>query len=177
MTNADFRVDRPAFEHYRELGRLRDEADIQWNTTCGGFWLLQRYEHVREVMQSPEVFTNETISPFHRTQELRLVPQILGGEEHLRYRQLLNPWFSPGAVRRREDDACGRCAALVDGLLSRGGCDLVADFALRYPTDVFCSCSSSAYPPRTARSSCRGSRRSLRPLVPTPFTRPRMRST
>ena len=33
MTNADFRVGRPAFEHYRELGRLRDEADIQWNTT------------------------------------------------------------------------------------------------------------------------------------------------
>lgn len=59
----DYRLDRPAHWHHEELSARREAEPFFWNPTCEGFWMIQRYEHVREALQNPRLFTNDTISP------------------------------------------------------------------------------------------------------------------
>ena len=50
---------------------------------------------------------------------------------------MLNRWFAPAVVRRLEPLVLSRCVELIEELRPRGGCDLVSDFAIRFPTDLF----------------------------------------
>jgi cytochrome P450 len=52
-------------------------------------------------------------------------------------RRVLNRWFAPAAVRRLEPLVLSRCIELIEELKPKGGCDLVSDFAIRFPTDLF----------------------------------------
>ena len=137
VSNVDYRLDRPAFWHYNALSEARDAAPVVGNTNCGGFSMVQRYDDVRSVLQDPHTFTNETISPFNPVQTLRLLPQVLNPPEQIWYRRVLNPWFSPASVNRRLPVVRAHCATLVASMVEQGSCDFVADFALRFPTDIF----------------------------------------
>ena len=100
--------------------------------------MFNRYDQVREALQNPEVFTNDVLSALSEPEtQTRLLPQTLSGLEHVRYRQILNPWFSPGSVARIEPFARERCREMVADLAPRGTCDLAVDFAMVYPTEVF----------------------------------------
>ena len=99
--------------------------------------MIQRFDDVRSVLQKYDTFTTETITPFNPVQTLRLVPQVYDPPQQVRYRQVLNPWFSPAAVKRREPAVRQRCAELVAEVVGSGVCDFVRDFGLRFPTDVF----------------------------------------
>jgi cytochrome P450 len=50
---------------------------------------------------------------------------------------VLNPFFSPAATKRMETLAHQRAIELVEATAPRGSCDFVAEFAIRYPTDLF----------------------------------------
>lgn len=139
VTEVDYRIDRPAFWHYDSLNLVREQAAITWNPTGKGFWMVNRYEEAKEVLRMDEVFTNHKVNAFNPDMELRLLPQTLNGEEHRKFRALLNPWFSPGAVKRIDPLSRSRCGALVEAVQPKGGCDFVADFAILYPTEVFLS--------------------------------------
>jgi cytochrome P450 len=134
----DYREARPAFWHYRSLDEVREMAPFVWNTVPQGFWMLSRYEQVRDALQRADVFTNDIISPLGDPDaKTRLLPQHLNGAEHRMYRHVLNPWFSPGKVQRIEPLARQRCRALLDELVPRGACDLATDFAMLFPTEIF----------------------------------------
>jgi cytochrome P450 len=137
VTGTDYREDRPAFWHYEQLNAVREEHPVLWNTNNGGFWMFTRYEQVREALQNAAVFTNDTISPFEPEPGLLLLPQMLNPPEHVRYRHILNPWFSAGTLERLDPLARSCCTRIIDGLVDRGRCDLVADFGIAFPTEVF----------------------------------------
>ena len=136
-TDTDYRIDRPLFWNYESLGAVREEAPVTWNTSAKGFWMVNRYEEVKEAFRMEDVFTNERVNAFDPEMELRLLPQNLTGEAHRKFRAVLNPWFSPGAVKRMDDLSRSRCTALIDEMAPRGSCDFVADFGILYPTEVF----------------------------------------
>lgn len=131
----DFRVDRPAFWHYDRLNEVREASPVYWN--ANGFWMVTRFDAVREALQNPEVFTNDTVSPFEPEPSLRLLPQLLNPPEHVKYRHILNPWFSPGSLLRYEDMARECCRRSIEALVQKGSCDFVAEFGIAYPTEVF----------------------------------------
>jgi cytochrome P450 len=137
VTEVDFRVDRPVFSNYTELNVLREQAPISWNRSAKGFWMINRYEEVKEAFRMDDVFTNDRVNAFDPDMALRLLPQTLNGEEHRKFRALLNPWFSPGAVKRMDPLSKRLCATLIDKMHPRGRCDLVADFGILYPTEIF----------------------------------------
>jgi cytochrome P450 len=138
VVDIDYRVPRPAFAHYESLNEVREQAPFVWNTVPQGFWMLSRYEQVRDALQRPDLFTNEVLSPLGDPDaKTRLLPQHLNGDEHRMYRHVLNPWFSPGSVQRVEPLARERCRVLLDELAPRGGCDLATDFAMIFPTEIF----------------------------------------
>src|SRR4029077_16879747 len=68
---------------------------------------------------------------------LHLIPQNLDGKEHVACRHVVNPWFSPGSIRRIDDLARDRCIEMIEELQPRGACDLAKDFAMIYPTEIF----------------------------------------
>jgi cytochrome P450 len=83
------------------------------------------------------VFSSESITPWDPDPVYRFVPTQIDAPDHITYRQILNPWFSPGAVDRAEPMAREICRSLLEEIVPTGACDFVTGFALRYPTEVF----------------------------------------
>jgi cytochrome P450 len=138
VIDIDYRVARPVFGHFESLNELREMALILWNETPNGYWMVTRYDEVKEALQRPDVFTNQVVSVLSdREQHLYLIPQNLDGQAHVDCRHVVNPWFSPGSVKRLEPLARQRCAAMIEELRPAGECDLAVDFAMIYATEMF----------------------------------------
>ena len=87
---------RPAGWHHDELDEVREASPFTWNDSTFGFWMVNRYDYVREALQMPDVFTNEVTSALGNPKaKPKLLPQNASGLEHTQLRQVLNPWFSP----------------------------------------------------------------------------------
>lgn len=136
--STDYTRERPANWYHADLDAVREASPFTFNDATYGFWMINRYDHVREALQSPELFTNERTSalgnPAHKP---RLLPQNLDGAEHMAYRHVLNPWFGPRAIERTEPLARRRAAEMIAELQPRGRCDLAVEFAMQYPTEIF----------------------------------------
>jgi len=138
VSHTDYTVQRPLLETYKLLDDERDRGQFLWNDTRPRpFWMITDYEHVLEALQMPDVFSNEVISALTPEHTFDLLPQYLDPPEHTAMRRVLNRWFAPAAVRRLEPLVLSRCEELIDELYPQGGCDLVSDFAIRFPTDLF----------------------------------------
>jgi cytochrome P450 len=138
VVHTDYRKDRPIFDHYALLNADREAgAFLRADFTPVPFWMITRYEHVLEALQMPDVFGNEVVNAMDPRMEIELLPQVLNPPEHTKMRKVLNRWFSPAAVRRIEPLVLSRCIELIEELQPKGECDLVSEFAIRFPTDMF----------------------------------------
>lgn len=138
VSHTDYTVGRPLFETYELLNADRDAGPILVNdSTKRPFWMITEYEHVVEALQMPDVFSNEVISALTPEHTIDLLPQYLDPPVHTSMRRVLNRWFAPAAVRRIEPQVLSHCIELVEELAPTGRCDLVSDFAIRFPTDMF----------------------------------------
>jgi cytochrome P450 len=137
VINTDYRVPRPAFWHYDELNHLREESPFYWNEDGVGYWMVTRFDAIREALQNPEIFTNDSVSALDPELSILLLPQMLNPPTHTKYRKVLNPFFSPRVVERLEPTTRSRCRLLIEDIKPSGGCDLVNGFGLVYPTEVF----------------------------------------
>ncbi|TWG96339.1 cytochrome P450 [Nocardioides sp. J9] len=138
VIHTDYRVERPAFETWQLLNEDREEAPAAWNdSTSAGFWVVNRYDDVREALGMHEVFTNDVTSAFITEQAAPLLPQNLNQPEHADLRRVLNPYFSPAAVKRLSGFARERARELVDQLEGAKRIDITEGFAMQYPTDLF----------------------------------------
>jgi cytochrome P450 len=66
-----------------------------------------------------------------------LIPLDLDGEEHRRYRKLLDPLFSPKQVARLEPVIRARTNALIDAFAEAGSADLMPSLCGPLPTYLF----------------------------------------
>jgi cytochrome P450 len=138
VDHTDYRIDRPLFWHFAALNEHREASPVHWNdSTRRGYWMVTRYEEVAEALRMPEVFTNQYTNTFDPDRSVPLLPQRLDGDEHRKLRRVLNPFFSPAATKRMEALAHQRVIELVEATAPQGSCDFVAEFAIRYPTDLF----------------------------------------
>jgi cytochrome P450 len=128
---------REAGSYWQQADELREAGPAFFSTMGPGFWVFTRYDTVKEMYQHPETFSSESITPWEPDPAYRFVPTQIDPPEHIKYRQLLNPWFSPGAVDRADPMARAICRRLVAEVAPKGKCDFVTEFALRYPTEVF----------------------------------------
>jgi cytochrome P450 len=126
-----------AGSYWQQADELREKSPSFFNTAAQGYWIFTRHEQVREIYKQPDLFSSESFTPWEPEPVYRFIPTQIDPPEHIKYRQILNPWFSPGAVDRIEPTARAVCRRLIDELAPKGQCDFIADFALRYPTEVF----------------------------------------
>lgn len=66
-----------------------------------------------------------------------LIPLMLDGEEHTKYRKLLDPLFAPREVAKIEPRTRALCNDLIDGFVGNGRVDLYAAFCDPLPSQIF----------------------------------------
>jgi cytochrome P450 len=138
VVSTDYTLERPLGWYHHDLDELREVAPVAWNDSTYGFWMFTRFDEVREALTTPEVFSNERTSALGDPRvKPRLLPQNLDGAEHMAYRHVLNPWFSPSALARTEPLLRRRCREMIEALAPRGECDLAVELAMELPTEIF----------------------------------------
>jgi len=129
---ADFRAD--PFGAYESLRGER----VVWTPQHGGYWILTRIEDIRSAMQQHELFSSHPIGiPAHVSRKEKMVPLELDPPDHTAYRRVIAPLFAPKAVTARTAAIGRSCGELIDGLVGRGECEFVQDFAVPFPTRIF----------------------------------------
>ncbi|CAA0137514.1 Camphor 5-monooxygenase [Mycolicibacterium vanbaalenii] len=137
VLNFDYTELKPAgtwFEKWAETGQ---EYPYFLNQFGQGFWTVANYQGALEVLQDPHTFSSSAIYVQDPNPVYKWIPEMLDGDEHRRWRQLLAPHFSPSAVQRMAERIRERARGLVESLAERGSCDFMADFAQLYPTSIF----------------------------------------
>lgn len=126
---------------FGRLDQLRGEMRAFYNTAQPQpGWVLLHYEDIHTAFQRYEIFSSKgALDPTNGEMRMfpPLVPEELDPPEHTPYRKLLTPLFTPGKVEAMEASIREHCISLIDGVVEKGGCDLVADFARRFPTIIF----------------------------------------
>lgn len=138
ISHTDYTRESEIYGHYALLDEEREAARFHFNdTTERGFWMLTRYDDVLAGFQNAQQWTTDVRTALFPGSTVELLPQDLNGDEHQRFRRIINPFFSPAAVKRMESIAHSRCIELLEELKPKGRCNFVAEFAIRYPTDLF----------------------------------------
>jgi hypothetical protein len=113
---------------YPVYARLRDEEPVSW-VPAVQLWLVTRYDDVRAVDLSPEVFTAATEpSTLNRTMGLNMLGSE--GPDQQRIRRIVEPPFRPRDVEERTKGMIPALAhELIDEFEGRGEVDLFRSFA------------------------------------------------
>jgi cytochrome P450 len=136
VVRLDYSREQPVGTCRAELERLRGLGPMLWNAK-GGYWIATRAALVREILQNPAVFTNDSISPYNPDPPWAWIPSNINPPRHVQYRQILNSAFGPAAVQRVAPRAHEYATSAIAAVRDRGRCDLMADFAALFPTRVF----------------------------------------
>jgi cytochrome P450 len=121
------------------MDRLREQGRILWSPRLGGHWLVLGSAEVREAFQHGEAFSSYPtgLPSMEGFWPRKLIPQELDGEEHKRFRRVLSPFFSPGAIRPLAESVRSRGAELISRFADGHGCEFVGAFARPLPSAVF----------------------------------------
>ncbi|GAT06964.1 cytochrome P450 [Mycolicibacterium novocastrense] len=113
--------------------KLRDLGPLLYGE---GWYYFTRREDVLSALRDPETFSSRTdyddmISP------VPLVPLGFDPPEHTRYRRLLHPYFSPQTLSALLPSLQAQVIDIIDEIADRSECEVMADLAIPYPSQVF----------------------------------------
>src|SRR5947209_17369987 len=137
VMHEDFAPSRSAGSHWQWADELREDSPVYFNTFAQGYWIFTRHDAVRDIYKTPEVFSSESFTPWEPQPAYRFVPTQIDAPDHIKYRRILNPWFSPRAIDEAGPMMRALCRNLVEQTAQAGGCNFVNEFALRFPTEAF----------------------------------------
>ncbi len=127
---------------YLAITRLHEGPSVVWCTDVAygrSGWLVTRYDKISEVMIDYENFTAERHGMIADLvgENVRLNPIEIDPPAHHGFRQILNPHFTPKALRELEESVRASAVQLIEGFADQGGCEFVEEFAIPYPSYVF----------------------------------------
>lgn len=138
ITSTDYTVGRKAFETYELLDAEREAHRFSWSTALDhGYYMVQRYDDVVDIMQRYEEFNSDQPTAYTDNLAVKFMPQGINPPHHTDVRRLLNPYFSPAAVKRVEGIARQRIADMITEFAGSGATDVASGFAILFPTEVF----------------------------------------
>jgi cytochrome P450 len=117
-----------AWDQMRSWGDVFQDAD--------GIWYVTSIEAVQLAARQPEIFSSAKAWDFQST-DVRQIPSSIDPPAHARYRRLLDPMLRPATISQLEPELRRQVAELIDAFAGRGHCDVVAELAALYPTQVF----------------------------------------
>ena len=141
------------YEAYRWL-RANNRVGRVEHPDYDPFWLVTRYEDIREVEQDSYLFRNgdrpfqlldrKAVQHMRKANEGRPSPVTslvaMDAPDHMRHRSIAQAWFMPKNLKAREADIRLIARRAIEALENGGEhCDFVRDLALRYPLRVIMS--------------------------------------
>src|SRR5215469_5049765 len=101
-----------------------------------GAYVITTSEGAEYALRNPELFSSKRAfdgvgSP------VPMVPIGTDPPEHTRYRRLLQPMFSPRSTAPWQPKIRALAGELIDNVIDKGECDLVAALAVPLPAQVF----------------------------------------
>jgi cytochrome P450 len=128
----------PAGWHFDNFDAKREQAPVHVGIAGGAqYFHATRMEDIRRSYQQPATFTNSAVTVANPNPPYRWIPEMLDGQLHTKWRQLLGPWFSPASIAKLEPTVRTRFAEVLDSVADRGECDFVHDVALLFPNVIF----------------------------------------
>src|SRR3954467_9794352 len=138
VMHQDFSTTRDLGDYWDLANDLRESCPHFYNRyEGGGYWVFTRHDAVRDIYKTPEIFSSASITPWEPDPIYRFVPTMVDQPEHIKYRRILNPWFSPRAMEDARPMMEEICRGYIEPLVARGECEFIDDFALLFPTAAF----------------------------------------
>ena len=112
---------------------VRDAGPVVY---MDGWYYLTRREDVLTALRDPDTFSSKKAfdalgSP------LPLVPISFDPPEHTRFRKILQPFFSPHTLKDMLPSLQKQAISIVEAAAATHECDVMADIAIPYPSQVF----------------------------------------
>jgi cytochrome P450 len=119
---------------------LREQAPVWrhpetpgFESTGGeGFWVLSRYEEIRDANRQSDLFLSAS-GPGLGYEGTGLMLTDMDGQPHIRQRKLISSGFTPRMTRRVEDQAREWAVKIVDDALAQETVEFVQDVAYQLP--------------------------------------------
>jgi cytochrome P450 len=127
---------------YHAVTRLEGLPPVVWATDVGlgrSGWLVTHHDVIAEVFRDTDNFTTERPVGVSALlgMELKLNPVDYDPPAHHGYRVILQPLFTPAAIRRLGASVRESCEALIAKFETKGGCEFIHDFAVPFPSYIF----------------------------------------
>ena len=127
---------------YSELP-LAEDRGVGWKTLrdagpvvfMNGYYYLTRREDVLAALRNPKVFSSTILQP--PSDPLPVIPLAFDPPQHTRYRQILQPYFSPTALGKSRPVLQRHATEMIGAFAGQGKCEVMADFARLYPFQAF----------------------------------------
>ena len=112
---------------------LRDTGRVVF---VDGWFYLSHRDDVLAALRKPELFSSKKAFDVLGS-PLPLVPISFDPPEHTRFRKMLQPFFSPHTLAEMLPSLQKQAADIIDDVVTKGNCEVVADIAIPYPSQVF----------------------------------------
>ena len=124
------------------ITRLHEQPGIIWATDASygrPGWILTRSDLIAEAFIDHAHFSSERPGMIADLigVNMRLNPIEIDPPAHHGFRQILNPFFMPKAVKSLDDPVRKTCQDLIAKFADKGSCDFIEDFAVPFPSYVF----------------------------------------
>jgi cytochrome P450 len=124
------------------IAELHDGPPVVWLTEANfgrPGWVLTRHDVINEAFIDYEHFSSERPGMIADMlgEPVRLNPIEIDPPRHHAYRQVLNPFFTPKAMKSFEDPVRQCCRELIARFKDRGECEFVNHFAVPFPSYIF----------------------------------------
>jgi cytochrome P450 len=103
-----------------------------------GSVLLARRADVEHALRTPELYSSILIGDIMGSAE-PVIPLNVDPPEHVRYRRLLDPLFSPKRMAALQPAVQRHTDELIDKFVDRGACDFSTELAVPLPCSTFLS--------------------------------------
>ena len=112
---------------------LRDTGRVVF---VDGWFYLSHRDDVLAALRKPELFSSKKAFDVLGS-PLPLVPISFDPPEHTRFRKMLQPFFSPHTLAVMLPSLQKQAIDIIDDVVTKGDCEVVADIAIPYPSQVF----------------------------------------
>ena len=105
----------------------------------GNMWHFIRHEDALFGLRHPEYFSNEGATPFPRDPDdyFYFIPIEIDPPHHRKYRNIVDPLFSPAGVKQLEGQIRQRSIDLIEAIKDKGECEFTEAFGRPLPVSVF----------------------------------------
>lgn len=105
----------------------------------GNAWQAIKHEDALHILRNADVFSNEGATPFPRDPDdyFYFIPQEIDPPQHRKYRNIVDPLFSPQGVMKLEATMRVLANELIDEVIDKGECEFTTAFGRPFPVTIF----------------------------------------